>query len=166
MSLLPPHKPRWAHVLDELVGERLDTLDISGIDTRAATCKEQVLVSLARGFGLSHDDPSVLRRLLVRPFSSLLGTKKHLVEQLTSCFENLEFSVQEWYEYSGEPYHFKVVIITPNDNPINMKDYNFEELVSRQKNVRSVFDKFEFVNSIDVIAKTITSQNNTIIQDI
>lgn len=54
--------------------------------------------------------------------------------------------VKEWFEYGGEPYHFKVDISTIMSKDIDEK---FEKLIRRVKNVRSHLDKINIKRSLE-----------------
>lgn len=77
------------------------------------------------------------------------GTKYAVETALHSMFMSAE--VQEWFEYDGEPYHFKVVVYGHTSS--NLKKLNSKLLYA--KNLRSVLDKVNFVlitDPIDVYA--------------
>lgn len=64
------------------------------------------------------------------------GTKFAVETALRSVYENV--SVSEWFEYGGEPYHFKVTIFdSTNDKE---KRARVLEKVKYYKNLRSVLD--------------------------
>lgn len=77
------------------------------------------------------------------------GTKYAVETALHSMFMSAE--VQEWFEYNGEPYHFKVVVY--GNTSSNLKKLNSKLLYA--KNLRSVLDDVRFVlitDPIDVYA--------------
>ncbi len=77
------------------------------------------------------------------------GTKFAVETALHSMFLSAE--VQEWFEYNGEPYHFKVVVYGHTSS--NLKKLNSKLLYA--KNLRSVLDDVRFVlvtDPIDVYA--------------
>lgn len=84
------------------------------------------------------------------------GTKYAVETALHSMFMSAE--VQEWFEYNGEPYHFKVMVYGHTSS--NLKKLNSKLLYA--KNLRSVLDDVRFVlitDPIDVFAgMTIASQ--------
>jgi phage tail P2-like protein len=56
-------------------------------------------------------------------------------------------SVQEWYEYGGDPFHFK---ITSNSSPQDLATYNrLLAAVEVSKNERSILDDIEHYTLID-----------------
>lgn len=77
------------------------------------------------------------------------GTKYAVETALHSMFMSAE--VREWFEYNGEPYHFKVVVYGHTSS--NLKKLNSKLLYA--KNLRSVLDDVRFVlvtDPIDVYA--------------
>jgi len=73
------------------------------------------------------------------------GTKFAVETALHSMFLSAE--VKEWFEYSGEPYHFKVVVYGHTSS--NLKKLNSKLLYA--KNLRSVLDDVRFVLVTDPI---------------
>lgn len=67
------------------------------------------------------------------------GTKYAVETALHSMFASAE--VQEWFEYSGEPFHFKVVVYGSTSS--GLKKLNSKLMYA--KNLRSVLDMVEFV---------------------
>lgn len=56
--------------------------------------------------------PDVKRKLILNSiyWHMTLGTRKSMEEILNIIFKNENTKIEEWYEYGGEPYHFKVLI--------------------------------------------------------
>ena len=67
------------------------------------------------------------------------GTKFAVETALHSMF--LAAEVQEWFQYNGEPYHFKVVVYGSTSS--NLKKLNSKLLYA--KNLRSVMDDVKFI---------------------
>ncbi len=67
------------------------------------------------------------------------GTKFAVETALHSMFLSAE--VQEWFEYNGDPFHFKVVVYGSTSS--NLKKLNSKLLYA--KNLRSVMDDVKFV---------------------
>ena len=74
-----------------------------------------------------------------------LGTKYAVEKALSAIYENT--NVQEWFEYSGDPYHFKLRI--PVDQTVLdlTKHTTVLGLVDFYKNLRSVLDEVEYYGS-------------------
>ena len=88
------------------------------------------------------------RQLIARSdfFHQRKGTPAAVEELITILFG--EGKVMEWYEYGGEPYHFKVV--TNNRSVTNEMAQQFIKAVDSVKNKRSVLEKVEISMSEDM----------------
>lgn len=88
------------------------------------------------------------RQLIARSdfFHQRKGTPAAVEELITILFG--EGKVVEWYEYGGEPYHFKVV--TNNRSVTNELAQQFIKAVDSVKNKRSVLEKVEISMSEDM----------------
>ena len=75
----------------------------------------------------------------------LLGTKKAVSDALNAIYPDTE--VSEWFEYGGDPYHFKLMIdasyqqVDPVKHDMVLKNLAF------YKNARSVLDEVEYIDS-------------------
>lgn len=74
------------------------------------------------------------------------GTPWAVARAVTSVFSSAQ--VAEWFEYGGEPYHFKVNGITERLTDSVAID-RMVNLVNAAKNTRSWLDCVEFINEID-----------------
>lgn len=98
----------------------------------------------------------------VEPASqSLEETKKLLDEPLkTYFFEGTFFTLQkalksfygdstleQWFSYGGEPYHFKVEIDLKDDSTDETRYKKLDTLIEQYKNVRSVFKGFNLIRN-------------------
>lgn len=66
-----------------------------------------------------------------------LGTRQAMEEMINTVFDNEETSTEEWYEYGGEPFHFRVAV------GAEVAQYSVQEFLQyldRIKNARSRFD--------------------------
>ncbi|RUM30015.1 MAG: phage tail protein I [Aquifex sp.] len=125
-------------VFDALTSEREKTLIYSRIDQIQ---DEELLDLLAwqfhiEGYELAQSVEE--KRNLIKRAIELhryKGTKYAIKEVLRAL--GLEGEVKEWFEYGGEPYHFKVYInsITSQDKWLKLA-----ELISQYKNERSWLD--------------------------
>nr|DAR73156.1 MAG TPA: tail protein [Caudoviricetes sp.] len=73
-------------------------------------------------------------------FYNRLGTPYAVVSALGSVFG--DGFVQEWYEYGGQPYHFKAY--TTNTDALTENKSKFLALLSAVKNLRSVLDSLNY----------------------
>lgn len=71
-----------------------------------------------------------------------LGTKGAVERALSAIYEGSE--VVEWFEYGGEPYHFKLIIPVDETTLDPKKHETVLNLVSFYKNLRSVLDDVEY----------------------
>lgn len=129
--------------------------DNAAVFSRIDELKEEVLDMLAADLKIDWYDvespvwykrQTVKECILVHKYK---GTKYAVETALHSMFMSAE--VQEWFEYGGEPYHFKVVVYGQTSS--NLKKLNSKLLYA--KNLRSVLDEVKFVlitDPIDVYA--------------
>lgn len=81
----------------------------------------------------------------------LEGTSKSLGLALRAS--GLDIEIKQWYEYGGKPYHFKASI-NASKTGINFSDLKrFDEIISEYKNVRSICEKVEISQNIEVSQK-------------
>ena len=71
-----------------------------------------------------------------------LGTKYAMETSISSVYEDSR--VQEWFEYGGEPYHFKIQINARYEDTDPAKHARVLERVSVYKSLRSVLDEVEY----------------------
>jgi len=65
------------------------------------------------------------------------GTKKALKDMIKALFYTSD--VKEWYEYDGEPFHFKINVTS---NGFNLGDFGrLYEVIDIAKNARSILDE-------------------------
>lgn len=82
----------------------------------------------------------------------LKGTKYAVQKAVSTVYQSAK--VEEWPEYSGEPYHFRVTGITA---PMNgTKNINkLVRLINAYKNTRSWLDYIEFIESTTTTTKSV-----------
>ena len=68
-----------------------------------------------------------------------LGTKGGVLDAVKNIFG--EGSIEEWYQYDGDPYHYKIYVT--DDSALYARNKNFLRLLSFVPNVRSVLDSVE-----------------------
>lgn len=74
-----------------------------------------------------------------------LGTRQAMEEMIDTVFGNENTSVEEWYTYAGEPFHFRIAVGT-EVTQTSIKE--FLQYLNRIKNARSRFDYMVFQNGI------------------
>ncbi len=148
-TLLPANATELQKDLDETVSFRLGSLDIPNAWLMNPNlCPEHILPWLAWAVSVDvwNDEWAVETRRSVIRASLTVHQQKGTIGALKSAlsafsFENIE--VQEWFNYGGEPYHFKVFI------EILTADFDILELtevysvIQTTKNVRSYLESLE-----------------------
>ena len=142
MSLLPNHKSKFDKKIDELIGLRFEGLDLGAIDTLAGSCPESLLPILAASFDVDIDglSQSEARGLIKNAFEIhyYSGTFYSLNKALKALYSDVR--VREWFEYKGEPYHFKLELDASKNGLSPQILKKSDELINKYKNVRSVYD--------------------------
>jgi len=80
-----------------------------------------------------------------------LGTSQAMTEMIDIVFGNENTSVEEWYTYAGEPFHFRVAVGT---EVTQTSISEFLRYLKTIKNARSRFDYLVFQNGITLKIKT------------
>ena len=101
-------------------------------------------------------DPSVKRKLILNSiyWYTKLGTRQAMEEMIDIVFGNENTSVEEWYTYAGEPFHFRIAVGT---EVTQTSIGEFLQYLNRIKNARSRFDYMVFQNGITL---TLYSQSD------
>lgn len=77
------------------------------------------------------------------PMYRILGTPAAIIQYMQGYFD--EVKVEEWWEYGGEPYHFRVLL---NGDVNTSKMQWVKKAIDRAKNVRSELDNiYSFVTN-------------------
>ena len=142
MSLLPNHKSKFDKKIDEFIGLRFEGLDLGAIDTLASSCPESLLPILAASFDVDIDglSQSEARELIKNAFEIhyYSGTFYSLNKALNALYSDVR--VREWFEYKGEPYHFRLELDASKNGLSPQILKRSDELINKYKNVRSVYD--------------------------
>lgn len=94
----------------------------------------------------------------------ILGTKAAVITAVDAVFPGAQIS--EWFEYGGEPYHFRLLLDSTFENITPEKHQKVIDSISYYKNLRSVLDGVEYVNisgvatqyfGTTVLAETVTN---------
>jgi phage tail P2-like protein len=75
----------------------------------------------------------------------MLGTKAAVETAISAIYPDTQ--VKEWFEYSGAPYHFKLLIDATYENVDPQKHARVLEKVQFYKNLRSVLDEVEYFDT-------------------
>jgi len=85
------------------------------------------------------------------------GTKYALVKVLSSL--NINGEIQEWFEYEGEPYHFKIDIFLQNYTYNEKIFESLKKMIDEYKNVRSVLEEISIESQFDTTGDWLTYTN-------
>lgn len=72
----------------------------------------------------------------------ILGTKAAVETAISAIYPDTK--VSEWFEYGGEPYHFRLLVDATFENVDQEKHRRVLERVEYYKNLRSVLDEIEY----------------------
>lgn len=154
-DILPPHlRTNGVKALAYAVGKQVTSLCTCADNLRSyaaiATAPDTVLDVLAVELRTPAYDaslPTKTKRELIADsvtFFSRLGTPAALERLVKTLF--LSGRVVEWFDYSGEEYHFKVQIDTAADAIDAAKQAQIQVWANSYKNQRSVLDTIEYVD--------------------
>lgn len=90
---------------------------------------------------------------------SVFGTKQAIYNFLEGFFQ--EVRVEEWFEYGGEPYHFRVTVSDPNYT--EEKNAWAMKAIEAVKNVRSVLDNITLNNEAQIVVSGETERWDVIV---
>lgn len=142
--------------------DRRKILDERYFDTNPLTCPKEYLPYLAVEVGVNIDNLSEEKaRVLINEAINSLNYKGTARSFKASLKPYTKARVKEWYEYDGLPYYFKAVL-SPEDVNFKFDKKTYSKLtrvIEENKNVRSVFDGFEFELLLDEDAKVYSSFN-------
>lgn len=129
--------------------DRLGTLDLTPLliylidnvnSTALPHLGEQFDVTGNKGWLLTTSDDE--KRSLIKQsikIHKIKGTKAAIKNILQAL--NLDGVIQEWFEYQGDPFHFKISI-TLNDRAYDSATFdNLKSMIDEYKNVRSVLEE-------------------------
>ena len=124
----------------EAIGEAFIASEDSGIYTRIDQLNDMMLDVLAQDFNISWYDKSfsleVKRRVIAAAFAThrRMGTKGALLTAIRAIWPST--LVEEWYQYGGDPYYFRIRIGAESDlNPVQLE--SLKKTILLYKNERS-----------------------------
>lgn len=118
------------------------------IYTRIDELPEWLLDILAKDFKVDWYDPDyslAQKRQTIKDswhVHRTLGTKAAVETAIRAIYPDAE--VKEWFEYNGEPYHFKLLIDASYERVDQAKHQRVLERVDYYKPLRSVLDEVEY----------------------
>lgn len=74
-----------------------------------------------------------------------LGTKAAVETAISAIYP--ETQVSEWFEYGGEPYHFRLILDATYENVDPEKHKRVLEKIDYYKNLRSILDEVEYYDT-------------------
>lgn len=109
----------------------IESVDEKFLDYMAADCR--VL------FYNSSLPPDVKRKLIANSqyWYMKLGTSAAMEEMINIVFQNNDTSIEEWYSYAGEAFHFRIAVSSAVTT-VEMSE--FLKYVNEVKNARSIID--------------------------
>lgn len=123
----------------ESIGEAFLNVKKTSIYTRIAELDEGVLDILAKDFGISWYDYDfqldTKRRVVAAAFSvhRHMGTAGAMITAICAIWP--DSTVEEWFDYGGDPYYFRVLVNASGDEPIRFD--SIDKTVQLYKNERS-----------------------------
>lgn len=125
----------------EALGEAFLSVKNANIYCRIADLDEGILDILARDFNVSWYDFNfqleTKRRVIAAAFSvhRHLGTAGAMVTAVSAIWPNS--AVEEWFDYGGDPYYFRVIVEANDENGEPIKFSQIDKTVQLYKNERS-----------------------------
>lgn len=103
--------------------------------------------------------PDIKRKLILNSmyWYMKLGTSQAMREMIDIVFENYNTTVEEWYTYAGEPFHFMVAV---DSNVTQLSIAEFLRYLNTVKNARSRFDYLILQNSAVIRLTTFSDVRN------
>lgn len=172
---LIPIKDESSLAFNELF-DRLGTLDLTPLLIYIIDNVEpSALPHLAEQFHVTGNEGWLLtgnkleQRQLIKEsikIHKIKGTKAAVKNILKAL--NLEGKIFEWFEYQGEPYHFRI-LITLKDKAYNSDTFSLlKKMIEEYKNVRSVLEEINIESQFACTPNWLTyldAENEVIIND-
>lgn len=140
-----------AEAIAEVLSRRPAEIDRLRIYPAIDQLDEELLDILAYDFKVDWWDPDYSlaekRRTLKDSWRvhKVLGTKAAVEAAISAIYPNTK--VLEWWEYGGEPYHFRLLLDATYRNIDPEKHARVLERVNYYKNLRSVLDDIEYYDA-------------------
>lgn len=137
-----------ATVIAEALTANLQDMDKVNIYSRIDDLPEDLLDILARDFKVDWWDGNYTLEEKRKTFKNhwrvhkILGTKAAVETAISAIYPDTK--VSEWFEYGGEPYHFRLLVDATYENVDQEKHRRVLERVEYYKNLRSVLDEIEY----------------------
>lgn len=144
----------FIYALNQALSPVINNIKQASIYARIDELKEDVLDMLAEQFNITEYSTSYsisVKRSLIKNCMLIhhqRGTVSAVEKVVNDVFGNAR--VEEWFDYDGEPYHFKV--FTTNASASDEMLEEFERIINASQNCRSYLEQavVELYQSMDV----------------
>lgn len=140
-----------ASSISSVLAARLAEIDLLRIYTQIDSLPEELLDILAYDFKVDWWDANYTldekRKTLKDSWNvhRILGTKAAVEKAISAIYSDTQ--VNEWFDYGGDPYHFKLLIDATYENVDPAKHKRVLDRVAFYKNLRSVLDEVEYFDT-------------------
>ena len=167
-------KDEKMHNLAKTVSVNIDTvmedLKKAGIYFRVSELSEDLLDVLAEDLGIhwyDYDHKLETKRRVVEASFDVhkhFGTKGAMVAALCAIWPNS--TVEEWFEYGGDQYYFRVLVEANNDNGEPIRFSQIDKTVQLFKNARSWLEDDRVILRITCNVVIETDHNNQLFHSV
>ena len=169
---LAPINDTHLKIFDEICEERFSNIDLDCLlVVLIDNVPSDALPHLARQYHITGNEGWIQalseeeKRALIKSSIKMhryKGTKYALEEILSTL--NITGSVEEWFEYGGEPYYFKIILQIFNRSINEETEEKLIDLINEYKNERSWLEEIEFqlTSSSNMYAYSAIITNETI----
>ena len=143
----------------EVLAARLAEIDRVRVISNIDGLEEAVLNILARDFKVDWYNPDYSleekRQTLKDSWRvhKTLGTKAAVETAISAIYPATK--VQEWFEYGGEPYHFKLCIDISKEGGDKTRAIQVLKLLNFYKNLRSHLDVIEYIANAPLLERPV-----------
>ena len=140
-----------ASSISSVLAARPAEIDLIRIYTQIDFLPEELLDILAYDFKVDWWDANYTldekRKTLKDSWNvpRILGTKAAVEKAISAIYSDTQ--VNEWFDYGGDPYHFKLLIDATYENVDPAKHKRVLDRVAFYKNLRSVLDEVEYFDT-------------------
>lgn len=152
-DLLPPNAAPLERAVADVLA-KIDTLPLPLRDLwRPQTCPVELLPWLAWTLSVDHWDATWSTAVKRQVIAESIELHRHkgtpwAVERALVVAGSPNATVEEWYEYGGAPYHFRVTVDIEGETVSAATEARMLRSIERHKNVRSWLDTLDYVFSV------------------
>ncbi len=155
MSLLPAYMSDAWKCYETMSKEDRLLIDPSLVNAYPESCHVSLLTFLAweADIDISGLNEAISRKAIRAAFDAMkyAGTARALIGQVEALSDDVK--VVEWFEYAGDPYHFRVEIDASENGLASELITKLEKTAAKQKNVRSVLESIK----ISMLSRAVVS---------